>query len=741
MDMKKRFLSLLLAMAAVFTLIAVPAYAAAVTDGCKASVVFESINVTKTASPFGAVDMLEKGDTLTVLEAYINGEGNKTENYHKVQLQNGTVGYVYAYANGQDTLEAIGSTESGNTSGTVSGTSTGASTGTTSGTAASASDKYQHGIDMNFLKDYIYGGSKATDGEKVVGAYAEVPNEWTRHKRPSSLPLVGMAVLHIGDEGKEGSVRASFYPPGYPGSPSGNYHSQRLDELAAIGYQPFNSDYSRSNANWAFFLSVTSELEVVAYDENWVAVWSDGGVDTSRGLYSPCSGVKYIPYTSWKPGVYFFPRKYCYILDINNQLSEAPSSAAMGKATGLLKIKTTPDAADYVQAGVYKLNQSFQIVDAAPVNGHYKVYYKHGIYYVDANYVNVKLNNVQKPVTVYTAQTADAINIYSAADTNSAVVAKAQKGATLDIPDSDISSAFTKVWFNTKECYVETAKLTNHQKTSSGAGIAQLGSPIGVLVIDSPWSAYGAAAYSEDAYRLFKASNYGYSADAGEMYTALVETSGAMAILNENEWANVYKIEDFSCVPDSDNPEYVENGKVYTIVYGGEIRYIVQPESSNAAFTYYPGNGYSKTTVANNQAVGVDGTGYTALAYNIDGNNYFKLRDIAMMMDKTAKNFDVKYDAATNSIDILSYFDYTSAGGELTPGDGETRTAYSSSAFLTYDGVPVAANCYNIDGNNYFKLRDVTDALDCRVEWDGDNQLININSMVPAYDDPSEPVG
>ena len=49
---------------------------------------------------------------------------------------------------------------------------------------------------------------------------------------------------------------------------------------------------------------------------------------------------------------------------------------------------------------------------------------------------------------------------------------------------------------------------------------------------------------------------------------------------------------------------------------------------------------------------------------------------------------------------------------------------FSSSAFLTLDGVPIKATCYNIDGNNYFKLRDITDALDCRVEWDDNNQLI-----------------
>ena len=158
-------------------------------------------------------------------------------------------------------------------------------------------------------------------------------------------------------------------------------------------------------------------------------------------------------------------------------------------------------------------------------------------------------------------------------------------------------------------------------------------------------------------------------------------------------------------------------------------------------FTYYPGNGFSKNSVAKTQTVCLDGLKYNTVAYNIDDNNYFKLRDIAKILDGTIKTFDIKYDGATNSIDMLSFYDYTSVGGELTPGDGAERTALSSSAFLTLDGVPIKATCYNIDGNNYFKLRDITDALDCRVEWDGNNQMIWVIPARTAYDDPDEIVG
>ena len=56
-------------------------------------------------------------------------------------------------------------------------------------------------------------------------------------------------------------------------------------------------------------------------------------------------------------------------------LSEKPKAAATGTATCLLAIKTAPESTDYIKSGVYKTNQSFQIIDKEPINGHYKVYY------------------------------------------------------------------------------------------------------------------------------------------------------------------------------------------------------------------------------------------------------------------------------------------------------------------------------------------------------------------------------
>lgn len=725
--MKKVF-STLLAAIMVFTMLAVPVFATDIEDGSEAYVTVGSMNVTKNPTPSGSISVVYQNEKLTVLEAYINGKDQIADNYHKVQLKDGTIGYVYAYANRKDTLEAAEDFEE-----------------KLNESLKSDDEKYQHAINMVFLADYIYGGSKTTEGEEM-NFYAKVPTEWVRHKRPASLPLVGKAVIHIGDEGKFGSVKASFYP----GNPPINYHSKRLDELKEIGYDPPFAEKSRTeaNANTAFYAGATSEFDVVGYNEDWVAIWSEGGVDESRGTIRQCGEKDGTAFTSWKPAVYFVPRKNCYILDINNQVTTPPEIEAVGKATAPLMVKTTPDSTDYVKSGVYKINQSVQIVDATPQNGHYKIYYKHGLYYVESKYVNIQLANTEKPLISYKAE--------ANADCDISDGSSVKKGAVIDVIEKDYDGTNSKIWFNSKVCYIPTSNLADFTKIPSADDVAKLGAPIGVLSVDTPWGEWGALTYSAEGLAKLKEYSFGYinvDMDKSLEYNEWVRSNnGEINKIENKEWVNVYGIEEFSFdrdedmrnIPGIDSSEiepWIITGKIYTIYYNGEIRYLVQEDESQETFTYYPGNGFSKNSVAKTQTICLDSRKYNTVAYNIDDNNYFKLRDIAQILNGTIKTFDVKYDGATNSIDMLSFYDYTSVGGELTPGDDVTRTAFSLSAFLTLDGVPIKATCYNIDGNNYFKLRDITDVLDCRVDWEEKNQTIWIIPGMTAYDDPNEAVG
>ena len=726
---------ILTAVLCAWILLGTAAFAAELKAGDVAYVVYGgSVNVTKKATYSGAVSTVSKGTRVTVLEAYVVGEDNRK--FHKIQLSDGTVGYVLAYTTARETTPIldVGDTVKKDLNKQWASTDT---------------DKYQHAIEMTFLSDYIYGGSKTTEGTER-NFYTKVPTEWVRHDRPASLPLVGLAIVHIGDEGKIGSVKASFYP----GDPPMNYHVRRLDDLKAIGYEPLFSERTRTDAfaNTAFYVTTTHEMEVVAYNEKWVAVWSEGGLDETRGLIRQCGEKDGTAFTSWKPGVYFLPRKNCYILDINNQVSTAPKIEAVGKATGLLMVKTTPDDTDYVKSGVIKINQSLQIVDTAPENGHYKIYYKKGLYYVETKYVNMQLANTQKPATQYKAIAAVDCDISD----GSSVVGSVKKGAAIDVVAMNYDGIHSKIWFNSKECYIPTSNLDEFTKTLSAADTAALGAPIGVLSVDTPWGEWGEFTYSAEGLAKLKAYRYGYINVDEKMMSEyskwVLSNNGDINKIHDREWVNVYGIEEYSFDRDADMLELPEidpadydpwiiTGKIYTIFYDGEIRYLVHEDDMHDTFTYYPGNGFSKQSVSKTQTVCLDGRKFNTVAYNIDDNNYFKLRDIAEILDGTIKTFDIKYDGATNSIDMLSFYDYTAVGGELTPGDGVTRTAYSSSAFLTLDGVPIKATCYNIENNNYYKLRDITNALDCRVEWDAKTQIIWVIPARTAFDDPDEIVG
>ena len=129
-----------------------------------------------------------------------------------------------------------------------------------------------------------------------------------------------------------------------------------------------------------------------------------------------------------------------------------------------------------------------------------------------------------------------------------------------------------------------------------------------------------------------------------------------------------------------------------------------------------------------NAKVMVDGKETSFEAYNINGNNYFKLRDIAYVLNGTQKSFGVAWDEASKKVNLLNCQLYHPVGGELKAGDGTNKTALKSGGGILLDGTPINIKSYNINGNNYFKLRDLGTLFDFGVLWDGVNNCIMIDS-------------
>ena len=110
--------------------------------------------------------------------------------------------------------------------------------------------------------------------------------------------------------------------------------------------------------------------------------------------------------------------------------------------------------------------------------------------------------------------------------------------------------------------------------------------------------------------------------------------------------------------------------------------------------------------------------------YKIGGYNYFRLRDLAMLLRGSERQFAVDYDAASNSVSITSGQPYTATGGELSGVAAECGSAIRSNDAVRINGSPVTLSAYRIDGANYFKLRDLGRALDFYVGYDDEMKTV-----------------
>lgn len=125
----------------------------------------------------------------------------------------------------------------------------------------------------------------------------------------------------------------------------------------------------------------------------------------------------------------------------------------------------------------------------------------------------------------------------------------------------------------------------------------------------------------------------------------------------------------------------------------------------------------------------VNGKEVSFEAYNINGNNYFKLRDLAMVLNGTDKQFEVSWNSSNNAIDLESGKAYTSVGGELVVSDKLlNKEANPTTSKIYLNGEEVQLTAYNINGNNYFKLRDIAKVINFGVTWDGNTNTVGVDT-------------
>lgn len=143
------------------------------------------------------------------------------------------------------------------------------------------------------------------------------------------------------------------------------------------------------------------------------------------------------------------------------------------------------------------------------------------------------------------------------------------------------------------------------------------------------------------------------------------------------------------------------------------------------------------TATPTGNSIYVDGKQVNGAAYMINSNNYFKLRDIAAMVNNSAKQFEVSWNQNEKRIDLTTNKVYTVVGGELALPSATTKTAKESTAVVYKDGTKAAYTGYTIADNNYYKLRDLCKDMDIGVKYDNATKRVDILTTVGYGDEDS----
>ncbi len=124
----------------------------------------------------------------------------------------------------------------------------------------------------------------------------------------------------------------------------------------------------------------------------------------------------------------------------------------------------------------------------------------------------------------------------------------------------------------------------------------------------------------------------------------------------------------------------------------------------------------------------VDGKETSFEAYNIADNNYFKIRDVAMAINGSEKQYNVTWDNEKKAINLLKNTPYTVAGGEFSKGGAKVMPAQATTSHTLLDGELFGFTSYTIGDSNYYMLRDLGEVFDFAVEWDAATNSIHIDT-------------
>lgn len=130
---------------------------------------------------------------------------------------------------------------------------------------------------------------------------------------------------------------------------------------------------------------------------------------------------------------------------------------------------------------------------------------------------------------------------------------------------------------------------------------------------------------------------------------------------------------------------------------------------------------------ATNQKVKLDGKDVVISGYNIDGYNYFKLRDLAAVLKDSQAKFGVDYKDGV--VTLTKAADYKVVESDQKPVKAESKGMLTNDKVLVGDKT-LTATAYKIDDLNYYKLRDLGKELGFGVGYDEATKSVLLTSVV-----------
>lgn len=170
----------------------------------------------------------------------------------------------------------------------------------------------------------------------------------------------------------------------------------------------------------------------------------------------------------------------------------------------------------------------------------------------------------------------------------------------------------------------------------------------------------------------------------------------------------------------------ISRSSVRTVFGLKSIRYTITPVGGS-------GNKTSLQVKASTHNVKVNGKTVSPQGYYIVngtqyGNNYFKLRDIAYLLSGTKGQFNVRWDKESERILLTSGTAYETVGGELADSSTAVEKIGKSTSTIVLDGEKIALDGYIINGNNYYKLRDIGKAIGFDVDFDNASSTVLVKT-------------